>query len=370
MLVHRAHSQAAVRGRGAALELSAISHRFGEALAIENVSLSVEPGEFVAFLGPSGCGKTTLLRMIAGFIKPSEGDIRIAGVSVGALGPDERGVGIVFQNYALFPHMNVARNVGYGLSARGQSRVQREARVDEMLRFVQMTTMADRYPKQLSGGQQQRVALARALAVDPSILLLDEPFGALDKNLRLDMQIELKRIQRDAGLTAIMVTHDQEEALSLADRIAVFNAGRLEQFGTPQEIYDRPASRFVSGFVGHTNLLSGELLRVVGEAEIVIDAGARLILPFAKPCGRAGRVHVSIRPENLCIASEPTPNASLPAVVQSVMPLGATIAYDVAMPDGTRLKVLQMRGAGLAAMPGQSVHLKLSDPALCPVYID
>ena len=168
MLADLALSQAVARGRGAALALGAISHRFGETLAIDNVSLSIEPGEFVAFLGPSGCGKTTLLRIVAGFIKPSEGDIRIEGVSVGPLGPDERGVGIVFQNYALFPHMNVARNVGYGLSARGQPRAQREARVDEMLRFVQMTAMAGRYPRQLSGGQQQRVALARALAVDPT----------------------------------------------------------------------------------------------------------------------------------------------------------------------------------------------------------
>lgn len=370
MLADVASLPAITQGRGAGLELAAISHRFGDVLAIDNVSLSIKPGELVAFLGPSGCGKTTLLRIVAGFIAASEGHVRIAGASVDALGPDERGVGIVFQNYALFPHMNVARNVGYGLSARGRPRAQRDARVDEMLRYVQMTAMAGRYPRQLSGGQQQRVALARALAVDPSILLLDEPFGALDKNLRLDMQIELKRIQRDAGLTAIMVTHDQEEALSLADRIAVFNAGRLEQFDTPKEIYDRPASRFVSGFVGHTNLLPGELLQAAGEAEIVIDAGARLILPFAKPCRRAGRVQVSIRPENLRIASEPTPNASLPAVVRSVMPLGPTIAYDLAMPDGTPLKVLQMRGVGLTAASGQSVHLKLSDPTLCPVYID
>ena len=238
-----------------------------------------------------------------------------------------------------------------------------------MLRFVQMSTMAGRYPRELSGGQQQRVALARAIAVDPSILLLDEPFGALDKNLRLDMQIELKRIQREAGLTAIMVTHDQEEALSLADRIAVFSAGRLEQFGTPQEIYDRPATRFVSGFIGHTNLLPGALSRRGDEAVVTIDAGARIVLPFAKPCGRAGRVLVSIRPENLRILPDPGPNA-LAGTVQSVMPLGATIAYEVAMQDGTPLKVMQLRGAGLAAAPGQSIHLRLTDPALCPVYID
>ncbi len=356
-------------GRGASLDLNSISHRFGAALALDDVSLSIEPGEFVALLGPSGCGKTTLLRIIAGFVKPGEGDIRIAGTSVGPLGPDERGVGIVFQNYALFPHMTVERNVEYGLRARGQKRAVREARVEKMLRFVQMSAMAGRYPRQLSGGQQQRVALARALAVGPSILLLDEPFGALDKNLRLDMQVELKRMQREAGFTAIMVTHDQEEALGLADRIAVFNAGCLEQFGTPQEIYDRPATRFVSGFVGHTNLLPGKLSYSEGAAEIMIDAGARIVLPFARPCGRAGRVLLSIRPENLRISSDRSPNA-LVGTVQSVMPHGATIAYDMAMRDGTSLKVMQLRAAGSAAEPGQSVHLELADPALCPVYID
>ncbi|WP_348935893.1 ABC transporter ATP-binding protein [Aquabacter sp. CN5-332] len=355
--------------RSASLELTSISHRFGEALAIDDVSMAIAPGEFIAFLGPSGCGKTTLLRIVAGFITPSAGDVRIAGTSMSGLGPDERGVGIVFQNYALFPHMTVERNVDYGLRARRQPRAARRARVEEMLRFVQMTTLADRYPRQLSGGQQQRVALARALAVDPSLLLLDEPFGALDKNLRLDMQIELKRIQRDAGLTAIMVTHDQEEALSLADKIAVFNAGRLEQFGTPQEIYDRPATRFVSSFVGHANLLPGELLASAGEAEIATDAGVRLVLPHASPCGRAGRVTVAIRPENLHLTADGGGNA-FSAVVRSVMPLGATIAYNLAMPDGTPLKVLQMRGAGVHAAPGEHVHLRVSNPALCPVYID
>ena len=358
-----------IRMRSASLELTSISHWFGPALAIDDVSLSIAAGEFIAFLGPSGCGKTTLLRIVAGFIAPSSGDVRIAGASVRGLGPDERGVGIVFQNYALFPHMTVARNVDYGLRARGQPRAERQARVADMLRFVQMTPLADRYPRQLSGGQQQRVALARALAVDPSLLLLDEPFGALDKNLRLDMQIELKRIQRDAGLTAIMVTHDQEEALSLADKIAVFNAGRLEQFGTPQEIYDHPASRFVSSFVGHTNLLPGQLLPGDGAAVIATDAGARLILPHARPCGRPGRVTVAIRPENLCLTEETSAHA-FPATVRSVMPLGATLAYDLAMPDGTSLKLLRMRGAGVGAGPGARIHLQVSDPSLCPVYID
>ncbi|MDC7787619.1 ABC transporter ATP-binding protein [Rhodoplanes sp. TEM] len=351
------------------MELTSVSHRFGPATVIDDVSLAIAPGEFIAFLGPSGCGKTTLLRIVAGFITPSSGEVRMSGAAVGGLGPAERGVGIVFQNYALFPHMTVARNVDYGLRARGWPRARRDARVREMLGFVRMSAFADRYPRQLSGGQQQRVALARALAVDPSILLLDEPFGALDKNLRLDMQIELERIHRDAGLTTIMVTHDQEEALALADRIAVFDAGRLEQFGTPQEIYDRPATRFVSSFVGHTNLLPGRLLNSRGEARIATDAGPVLVLPQARPCGRPGRVLVAIRPENLRLATSGEASA-FAAVVRAVMPLGPTIAYDLALADGTPLKLLHMRGAAPGATPGAQVHLQIADPTHCPVYID
>ena len=218
---------------GATLHLEAISHRYGSATAVADVTLDVHGGELVALLGPSGCGKTTLLRAIGGFISQTEGNIRIAGKVVDHLPPNKRAVGIVFQNYALFPHMTAAQNIAYGLEARGAPRREIMARVDEMLALVKLQQLAGRYPKELSGGQQQRIALARALAVRPAVLLLDEPFAALDKNLRLDMQIEIKRIQRFSGTTTLIVTHDQEEALSMADRVAVFNQGRLEQFATP-----------------------------------------------------------------------------------------------------------------------------------------
>ena len=353
---------------GVRLDLDAITHRFSETLAVDDVSLSVEPGEFVVFLGPSGCGKTTLLRIIAGFTTASQGSVRIGGRPVENLPPDERGIGIVFQNYALFPHMNVAANIEYGLRARGVRRAKRKARVAEMLRFVHLDDLAERYPRQLSGGQQQRVALARALAPGPQILLLDEPFGALDKNLRLDMQIELKRIQQEAGITTIMVTHDQEEALSLADRIAVFRQGRLEQYGTPQEIYDKPLTRFVSGFVGHTNLLQGRLVSA-NPAEIALDLGTILRLPEAKPCERLGRVTLSVRPENLTLSTGAT-KGGLSGRVRAALPFGATIVYEVEAADGTMLKALDMRAGRQPLAVGSPVTIGLADSAHCRVYID
>src|SRR2546421_650261 len=228
--------------QGHRLRLEDISHRFGDFVAVRDINLEVSGGELVALLGPSGCGKSTLLRIVSGFIQQTEGRVLFDGEPVGHLPPHRRGVGIVFQNYALFPHMTVAENVAYGLEARGTSRDRVRDRVGAMLALVHMEDFADRFPRQLSGGQQQRVALARALAVEPKILLLDEPFGALDKNLRLDMQIEIKRLQRQAGITTLLVTHDQEEAMSVADRIAVLNRGHLEQFASPTELYDRPAT--------------------------------------------------------------------------------------------------------------------------------
>src|SRR5712672_2338841 len=229
-----------------AVELDGLTHRYGATTAVDNVTLTIKAGEIAALLGPSGCGKTTLLRIIAGFVRQNAGRVIVGGSAIDDLPANRRNVGIVFQNYALFPHMTAAENIAYGLRARGQSKHKIKPTVARFLDVVRLGGLADRYPKQLSGGQQQRVALARALAVGPSILLLDEPFAALDKNLRLDMQIEVKRIQRLAGTTTILVTHDQEEALSMADRVAVLNRGRLEQFGTPSEVYDTPCSLFVN----------------------------------------------------------------------------------------------------------------------------
>jgi putative spermidine/putrescine transport system ATP-binding protein len=242
----------------------------------------------VALLGPSGCGKTTLLRIVAGFIAQTNGKVIIGDRPIDELPPNRREIGIVFQNYALFPHMTVAENIAYGLAARGESRAVQAERVAEMLATVRMEGFADRKPRQLSGGQQQRVALARALAIRPRILLLDEPFAALDKNLRLDMQIEIKRLQRQFALTAIMVTHDQDEAMSIADRIAVMSQGRIEQLGSPVEIYDEPATLFVNNFIGSSNLLTGRVEAVTeGDCRVVLDdvmallriAGRRRCLP-------------------------------------------------------------------------------------------
>ena len=249
---------AAVRGHQ--LRLDGITQRFNEFVAVSDIDLDVVGGELVALLGPSGCGKSTLLRIISGFIRQTEGRVLFDGQPVDHLPASQRGVGIVFQNYALFPHMTVAENVAYGLQARKWPRQKIAPRVAEMLELVHMSEFAQRKPRQLSGGQQQRIALARCLAIDPKVLLLDEPFGALDKNLRLDMQIEVKRLQRESGVTTILVTHDQEEALSMADRIAVMSRGRIEQVSSPTEIYDEPKTLFVNEFVGTSNILPGDVL--------------------------------------------------------------------------------------------------------------
>src|SRR5256712_6512857 len=245
--------------QGHRLRLEDISHRFGDFVAVRDINLEVSGGELVALLGPSGCGKSTLLRIVSGFIRQSQGRVLFDNEAVDHLPPSRRGAGIVFQNYALFPHMTVAENVAYGLEAQKWPRQRIGPRVAEMLALVHRAECAGRKPRQLSGGQQQRMALARCLAIDPKVLLLDEPFGALDKNLRLDMQIEVKRLQREYGITTILVTHDQEEALSMADRIAVMTRGRIEQISSPTDIYDRPATLFVNQFVGTTNVLTGEV---------------------------------------------------------------------------------------------------------------
>src|SRR3954464_852836 len=244
----------------ALLEIISASKSFGAAAAVDNVSLAVESGEFFALLGPSGCGKTTLLRMIAGFEAPDSGRIVIDGTDMTAVPPYRRPVNMMFQSYALFPHLDVARNVAFGLKQEGMERRRREARVAEMLALVQMSDYARRRPHELSGGQKQRVALARALAKMPKLLLLDEPLAALDRKLREETRFELKGIQQRVDTTFLVVTHDQEEALGMASRVAVMNRGRLVQIGTPSAIYQRPGSRFVAGFVGAVNLFEGELV--------------------------------------------------------------------------------------------------------------
>jgi putative spermidine/putrescine transport system ATP-binding protein len=243
------------------LELETLGKDFGAHRAVDGLTLAVEKGEFVSLLGPSGCGKTTTLQMIAGFVEPSGGAIRLDGSDLLAVKPARRGLGIVFQSYALFPHMTVAENVSFGLEMQGVARGERDKRVAETLRLVGLGDFAARFPRQLSGGQQQRVALARALVIRPLILLLDEPLSNLDAKLREEMQIELRQIQRTVGTTTILVTHDQSEAMALSDRIVVMNKGRAEQIGPPHEVYERPATPFVAHFLGRTNLLGGANVR-------------------------------------------------------------------------------------------------------------
>ena len=243
------------------LALENLSKSFGTHKAVDGLSVSVEKGEFVALLGPSGCGKTTTLQMIAGFVEPTSGAIRLEGRDLLAVKPAKRGLGIVFQSYALFPHMTVAENVAFGLEMQGVAAAERSKRVAETLELVGLAAFAARFPRQMSGGQQQRVALARALVIRPQILLLDEPLSNLDAKLREEMQIELRQIQRTVGTTTILVTHDQAEAMALSDRIVVMNQGRAEQIGPPHEAYERPATPFVANFLGKTNLVNGATVR-------------------------------------------------------------------------------------------------------------
>jgi putative spermidine/putrescine transport system ATP-binding protein len=314
----------------------------------------------VALLGPSGCGKSTLLRVIAGFVRQAEGRVRVDGASIDHLPANQRNIGIVFQNYALFPHMTVAENVAYGLRARGARGPDVAAKVNRFLETVQLGGFRERLPRQLSGGQQQRVALARALAVEPSILLLDEPFAALDRNLRLDMQIEVKRLQRTLGLTTILVTHDQDEAMSVADRIAVMNKGSVEQFDTPVAIYDRPQTLFVNGFIGTTNLLSGKIVGVDnGTARVALDAGATLHLP-SQGLAAGTAVLLSVRPEQLTLSSVPGP-AQWKVEPGLSLPLGSQLVHEARTDDGVALKIVEPRLA--APAPAGRVYCGLSADA-------
>ncbi len=284
-----------------------VSKRFGDVVAVDDVSLSIERGEFFSFLGPSGCGKTTSLRLIAGFEQPTEGDVHIGGVSVVGVPPHKRPVNMVFQHYALFPHMTVADNIGYGLRQRAPrpTKPELEKQVDEALDMVQLSGYGKRRIWELSGGQQQRVALARALINRPTVLLLDEPLAALDRKLRREMQIELQTLQRDVGITFILVTHDQEEALSMSDRICIMRDGRVVQSGGPRELYDQPANRYVADFVGKTNFISGSVKQINGSTVTIQSEGGQLFVgnPSTGAPGLSvgGDASIAIRPELIVV---------------------------------------------------------------------
>jgi putative spermidine/putrescine transport system ATP-binding protein len=343
---------------GQSLTLDDIVHRYGASTAVDHVTLEIAAGELVALLGPSGCGKTTLLRIIAGFIAQTSGKVVVGGKRIDELPPNRRNIGIVFQNYALFPHMTVGENVGYGLAARGTDAAAAKKRTAEMLELVQLGHLAGRLTKQLSGGQQQRVALARALAIEPRVLLLDEPFSALDKSLRLDMQIEIKRIQRAAGTTAIIVTHDQEEALGMADRVAVLSQGKLEQFAPPSDVYDTPASLFVNQFVGTANVFAGtlEALEADGARVRLADGSAMLTRAPAASLALGSAVLACVRPENLRLAAD---GDGIAATVELGMPLGATIVHEIRTAGDARLKLVEPRLPGtLPRAAGMAVHVK------------
>lgn len=329
----------------ALLSIRNVSKRFGAIAALDDVSFDVGAGEFFALLGPSGCGKTTLMRAIAGFETPDRGRILLAGQDLGATPPYRRPVNMMFQSYALFPHLDVADNIAFGLKQQGKSRGEIGARVEELLRIVQMSGLGARKINQLSGGQKQRVALARALAPGPALLLLDEPLGALDRQLREETQFQLKDIQRRLKTSFVIVTHDQDEALALADRIAVMRDGRIEQIGASAEIYRRPRSRFVASFVGQTNMIDG----VIEKSE-----GDWLVAPFGRialaSCGLANgaKASLSVRPENIEVSCVALANDDFSAVIEDVTFRGETTLLRVRMATYGPLLISCANGGGFA----------------------
>jgi spermidine/putrescine transport system ATP-binding protein len=354
-------SSAPPTGELATIELVGVNKHFsvsgGSIVAVEDVDLAITPGEFFSLLGPSGCGKTTTLRMLAGFEEPTSGRILLYGRDMVGVPPYRRDVNMVFQHYALFPHMNVHDNIAFGLRHKKVAKDEIERRVTESLRLVELEGRDRRRPRQLSGGQQQRVALARALVNRPRALLLDEPLGALDLKLRRAMQLELKRIQREVGITFVYVTHDQEEALTMSDRLAVMNAGRIEQLGTPRELYERPVTRFVADFLGTSNIFSGRLERR-GDAWALAGLGPdeRVLALDANGFMAGEDVEIAVRPEKIALRplDDPPPAAqcAVRGTVTDVVYLGTSTSYTVKTGGGSEVSVYQQN---MASAPGTEV---------------
>jgi ABC-type Fe3+/spermidine/putrescine transport system ATPase subunit len=355
---------------GPQLALQGLSKRYGAVTALREVSADIRRGELVSFVGPSGCGKTTLLRLVGGFIRPDGGRILLEGEDITPLPPNLRATAMVFQNYALFPHLSVAENIGYGLAVRRRPRNEIARRVAELLTLVQLEGCGDRLPGQLSGGQQQRVALARALSLTPKVLLLDEPLSNLDANLRLQMRVEITRLQRELRQTVVFVTHDQEEAMSISDRIVVMEAGRILQMGTPAEIYERPASRFVARFVGAANFLEGILKNgTPGEARVATPLGSLRLARSPHGPAAGERVSVLLRPE--AIRLDPAETVSGPnrfaGTLVDAMYGGAQVRYTVAVGDILLAVDLPDPRHAPAYAPGDRVTVTLpDDPHLLP----
>jgi putative spermidine/putrescine transport system ATP-binding protein len=354
-------------GTTVALELDGISKSFGSTTALHEISFGLERGEFLTLLGPSGSGKTTTLRIIAGFLKPDRGAIRLHGRDVSALPPYRRNIGMVFQDYALFPHMTVAANVGFPLEARGIRGRRRTSMVMEMLAMVGLKSFADRLPRQLSGGQQQRVALARALVFNPELVLLDEPLGALDKKLRGAMQLEILRIVKRLSTTVISVTHDQEEALVMSDRIAIFSEGALVQIGSPRVLYERPSTEFVADFIGEANLLRGRLSSDGTRCAIVAECWQAEMPPnsielhdFSAGCP----VVLAVRPENIAVRPLIADNGAPPgqpntcrAVVRDKIYLGVEFRLVATLPDGASIQIRSRNKDMDAFVTGSTIEL-------------
>jgi spermidine/putrescine transport system ATP-binding protein len=345
----------------AAIELVGVNKEFpsqtATVVAVEDVDLEVASGEFFSLLGPSGCGKTTTLRMLAGFEEPSSGRILLYGKDMVGVPPYRRDVNMVFQHYALFPHMNVYDNIAFGLRHKKVEKDEIKRRVGEALSLVELEGRERRRPRQLSGGQQQRVALARALVNRPRALLLDEPLGALDLKLRRAMQLELKRIQREVGITFVYVTHDQEEALTMSDRLAVMNGGRIEQLGAPRDLYERPATRFVADFLGTSNILSGTLRRDGERWGLAgLGAGERVLIDGGDGLASGRQVEVVVRPEKMALADEasapPPQHCALRCTVTEVVYLGTSTSYSVVTNGGAQVSVYRQNAA---AAPGEEI---------------
>jgi putative spermidine/putrescine transport system ATP-binding protein len=354
------------------LELTDIHKRFGETVAVEDFNLTAEKGEFVSFLGPSGCGKTTTLRMIAGFEVPTAGTIRINGEDVTYRPPNRRNVGMVFQSYALFPNMTVADNIGFGLKVRKRSKDDIRKRVGELLEIVNLPEKGARYPYQLSGGQQQRVALARALAFEPQVLLLDEPLSALDAKIRVALRHEIRQIQRQLGITTVYVTHDQEEALSLSDRVVVMSEGRMEQVGTPFEVYNFPTTAFVASFVGTLNVLPAVVVDA-GRGELTIEGQpVRLTSGFEGVSGR--EVRMALRPEMVSLGRRPEECNNLTGKVTDVSFLGSIVRIRVGLANGAggdgSTVVLDEFNEPTLQLPNLGDTVTLSFPLDGPLVLD